>query len=169
MNKLLLYKAYIPYFYISSDSFVLFWGIILHNPRINCLQSWVRLCLFGGKSGANEQLIKMQGDYVLICKGVKSLIPPCIVIHNPLAFQLAVHKEKLRKNSQMFIGNIKHDAIITKIKLSSVSFAPHSRIFLVVGSSPDFHSQNDSPKLNSVFNILWFHESVAVRVRCSVL
>ena len=35
----------------------------------------------------------------------------------------------------MFIGNIKHDAIITKIKLSSVSFAPHSRIFLVVGSS----------------------------------
>ena len=35
----------------------------------------------------------------------------------------------------MFIGNIKHDAVITKIKLSSVSFAPHSRIFLVVGSS----------------------------------
>ena len=62
--------------------------------------------------------------------------PPCILIHNPLAFQLAVHKEKLRKNSQMFIGNIKQDAkIITKIKLSSVSFAPHSRIFLVVGSS----------------------------------
>ena len=35
----------------------------------------------------------------------------------------------------MFIGNIKHDAIITKIKLICVSFAPHSRIFLVVGSS----------------------------------
>ena len=35
----------------------------------------------------------------------------------------------------MFIGNIKHDATITKIKLSCVSFAPHSRIFLVVGSS----------------------------------
>ena len=61
--------------------------------------------------------------------------PLCILIRNPLAFQLAVHKDKLRKNSQMFIGNIKHDAIITKIKLSSVSFAPHSRIFLVVGSS----------------------------------
>ena len=33
----------------------------------------------------------------------------------------------------MFIGNIKHDAIITKIiKLSCVSFAPYSQIFLVV-------------------------------------
>ena len=31
------------YFYISSDSFVLFGGNILHNPRINCLKSWVRL------------------------------------------------------------------------------------------------------------------------------
>ena len=32
----------------------------------------------------------------------------------------------------MFIGNIKYDAIITKInyKLSCVSFASHSRIFL---------------------------------------
>ena len=36
----------------------------------------------------------------------------------------------------MFILNIKHDTIISKIKLSCVSFAPHSRIFLVVGSSP---------------------------------
>ena len=53
---------------------------------------------------------------------------PCILIHNPLAFQLG-------KNSQIFIGNIKHDAIITKIKPSCVSLAPHSRIFLVVGSS----------------------------------
>ena len=35
----------------------------------------------------------------------------------------------------MFILNIKHDPIIPKIKLSCVSFAPHSRIFLVVGSS----------------------------------
>ena len=35
----------------------------------------------------------------------------------------------------MLIGNIKHDAAITKIKLSCVSFAPHSRIFLVGGSS----------------------------------
>ena len=34
----------------------------------------------------------------------------------------------------MFILNIKHDTIIPKIKLSSVSFARHSRIFLVVGS-----------------------------------
>ena len=57
--------------------------------------------------------------------------PPCILIHNPLAFQLAVHKEKIHK----CLSEIKHDAIITKIKLSSVSFAPHSRIFLVTGSS----------------------------------
>ena len=35
----------------------------------------------------------------------------------------------------MFIGNIEHNTIIPKIKLSWVSFAPHSRIFLVVGSS----------------------------------
>ena len=49
-----------------------FRGDILHNPRINCLKSWVRLWLFERKSGANEQLIKMRGDYVLICKGVKS-------------------------------------------------------------------------------------------------
>ena len=59
------------YFYISSDSFVLFGGNILHNPRINCLKSRVRLGLFEGKSGAYEQLIKMRGDYVLICKGDK--------------------------------------------------------------------------------------------------
>ena len=63
------------YFYISSNYFVLFGRNILHNPRINCLKSWVRLWLFEGKSGANEQLIKMRGDYVLICKGDKSLIP----------------------------------------------------------------------------------------------
>lgn len=63
------------YFYISLDSFVFFGGNILHNSRINCLKSWVRLRLFEGKSGANEQLIQMQGDYVLICKGDKGLIP----------------------------------------------------------------------------------------------
>ena len=33
----------LSYFYMSSDSFVLFGGNILHNPRINCLKSWVRL------------------------------------------------------------------------------------------------------------------------------
>ena len=61
--------------YISSDSFVLFGRNILHNPRINCLKIWVRLWLFEGKSGANEHQIKMQGDYVLVCKGDKWLIP----------------------------------------------------------------------------------------------
>ena len=61
--------------YISSDSFVLFGRNILDNPRINCLKIWVRLWLFEGKSGANEQQIKMRGDYVLVCKGDKWLIP----------------------------------------------------------------------------------------------
>ena len=37
------------YFYISSDPFVLFGGNILHDPRINCLKSWVQLWLFEGK------------------------------------------------------------------------------------------------------------------------
>ena len=31
------------YFHMCSDSFVLFGGNILHNPRINCLKSCVRL------------------------------------------------------------------------------------------------------------------------------
>ena len=48
-----------------------FGGIYILNPRINCLQSWVWLWLFEGKSGANEQLIKMLGDYALT-------YPPCI-------------------------------------------------------------------------------------------
>ena len=54
------------YFYMSSDSFVLLGENILHNPRINCLKRWVRLWVFEGKSGANERLIKMRGDYVLL-------------------------------------------------------------------------------------------------------
>ena len=107
--------------YISSDSFVLFGRNILHNPRINRLKIWVRLWLFEVKSGANEHLIKMQGDYVLVCKGEKWLIP--------LACNQVI------TNLQMFIGSFKHDVTITKIKLSCVSFAPHSRIFLVGGSS----------------------------------
>ena len=113
--------------YISSDSFVLFGRNILHNPRINCLKIWVRLWLFEGKSGANEHLIKMQGDYVLVCKGDKWLIP--------LACNQVIISFSWRTNLQMFIGSIKHDVTITKIKLSCVSFAPHSRIFLVGGSS----------------------------------
>ena len=112
-------------FIFYSDSFVLFGENILHNLRINCLKSCVRLWLFEGKSGPNEQLIKMRGDYVLICKGISHLFP-CILIHNPLAFQLAFHKEKIHK---CFL-----EILNTKIKLSCVSFAPHSRIFLVVGS-----------------------------------
>ena len=66
----------------------------------------------------------------------------------------------------MFIGNNKQDAIITKIKLS-VSFAPHSRIFFVVGSSI---STARTTKLNSVFKIYGStDESVAVMVRGSAL
>ena len=73
-TALVPYRIY-TYFYISSDSFVLFGGNILHKIRINCLKSWVRLWLFEGKSGAKEELIKMRGDYVLICEGDKWLIP----------------------------------------------------------------------------------------------
>ena len=49
----------------------------------------------------------------------------------------------------------KHDATMFEIKLSCVSFAQHSRIFLV-GSSSLFHNQNDSAKLHSVFEIPLF-------------
>ena len=45
--------------------------------------------------------------------------PPCILIHNPLAFKLAVHEEQIYK---CLFGNIKYDATITKIELSSVFF-----------------------------------------------
>ena len=63
------------YFYMSSDSFVLFRGNILHNPPNQLSEKLGAAWLFEGKSGANEQLIKIRGDYVLICKGDKSLIP----------------------------------------------------------------------------------------------
>ena len=52
----------------------------------------------------------------------------------------------------LFCFALKHDATIFEIKLSCVSFAQHSRIFLV-GSSSLFHNQNDSAKLHSVFEI----------------
>ena len=40
----------------------------------------------------------------------------------------------MKTNIKMFIiGNIKHENIITRIKLNLVSFARHYRIFLVVG------------------------------------
>ena len=55
----------------------------------------------------------------------------------------------------LFCFEIKHDATIFEIKLSCVSFAQHSRIFLV-GSSSLFHNQNDSAKLHSVFEIPLF-------------
>ena len=46
----------------------------------------------------------MRGDYVLICRGDKCLTyPPCILIHNPLAFKLAVHEEQIYK---CLFGNI---------------------------------------------------------------
>ena len=67
---------------MSTDSFVPTGGNTLHYPRINCLKSWVRLWLFEGKRGANEQLINC---------------PPCILTHNPLAFWLAFHEEQIYK------------------------------------------------------------------------
>ena len=46
---------------------------------------------------------------------------PCILIHNPLAFKLAVHEEQIYK---CLFGNIKYDATctISEIELSSVFF-----------------------------------------------
>ena len=58
----------------------------------------------------------------------------------------------------MFIGNIKHDAI--KLKLSCVSFAPHSRIFWVVGSS--ISTARTTVRNWTVSLIPRFHKSVAV-------
>ena len=43
--------------------------------------------------------------------------PPCILIHNPLAFKLAFHDEQIYK---CLFGNIKYDATISKIELNSV-------------------------------------------------
>ena len=60
----------------------------------------------------------------------------------------------------MFIGNIKHDAISTKIKLSCVSSAPHSRIFWVVGSS--ISTARTTVRNWTVSLIPRFHKSVAV-------
>ena len=48
----------------------------------SCLIFPINICEFC----LYEKLIEMRGNYVLICKGNKSLIPPCILIHNPLAF-----------------------------------------------------------------------------------
>ena len=52
--------------------------------------------------------------------------PPCILIHNPLAFKLAAHEEQIYK---CLFGNIKYDATITKIELSSVFSVAHIRRF----------------------------------------
>ena len=54
--------------------------------------------------------------------------PPCILIHNPLAFKLAFHKEQIYK---CLCRNIKYDATISKIELSSVLFC---------GTFADLHS-----------------------------
>ena len=66
----------------------------------------------------------------------------------------------------LFCFEIKHDATIFEIKLSCVSFAQHSRIFLV-GSSSLFHNQNDSAKLQSVIEIPLF--AVPTKVACYLL
>ena len=52
------------------------------------------------KKGANEQIINMRGEYVLIMQGNKPLIP----LTPP--------------HRILIIGNIKHDATITGIKLN---------------------------------------------------
>ena len=44
---------------------------------------------------------------------------PCILMPNPLAFKLAFHEEQIYR---CLFGNIKYDATISKIELSSVFF-----------------------------------------------
>ena len=52
-------------------------------------------------------------------QGRKVTYPTCILMHNPLAFKLAFHEEQIYK---YLVGNIKYDATISKIELSSVFF-----------------------------------------------
>ena len=64
---------------------------------VSCLIFKINICKF--VFFCYEKLIKMRGDYVLICKGDKCIFSrlalhyhPCILIHNPLAFSwLAFH------------------------------------------------------------------------------
>ena len=68
----------------------------------------------------------------------------------------------------MFIGNVKHDTIITKIKVSCVSFAPHSRIFLVVGSSISTARTTVRNCHDKVFRSLTSHPKLAYSMKtCS--
>ena len=65
--------------------------------------------------------------------------PPCLLIHNPLAFKLAFHKEQIY---ECLFGNIKYDATISKIELSSfLYFGARSRICTV---SLKFHCLDSS-------------------------
>ena len=68
----------------------------------------------------------------------------------------------------MFIGNVKHDTIITKIKVSCVSFAPHSRIFLVAGSSISTARTTVRNCHDKVFRSLTSHPKLAYSMKtCS--
>ena len=68
----------------------------------------------------------------------------------------------------MFIGNVKHDTIITKIKVNCVSFAPHSRIFLVVGSSISTARTTVRNCHDKVFRSLTSHPKLAYSMKtCS--
>ena len=88
------------YFYISSDSCVLYGGSMLHNPRINRLKSWVWFWLLEGKRGANEQLIKMRGDYVLICKEISDLSPLHII--HLMSVRLGKHQDSRESKTNWF-------------------------------------------------------------------
>ena len=56
----------------------------------------------------------------------------------------------------MFIGNIKHDAILNYLNETELCFFSATFTDLPSCWFIDFHSQNDSSKLNSVFKILQF-------------
>ena len=55
---------------------------------------------------------------------------PCIYIHNPLTFELAFSGEQ-KLFYKCLLRNIKTDAAITEIKLSSYSSAPSPEIFYI--------------------------------------
>ena len=67
----------------------------------------------------------------------------------------------------MLIGNIKHDATIAEIRLSCVSFVPHSRIFLVGGPSISEIEQclkNSTDPRKCRCRVPFFHQSSRTRV-----
>ena len=150
----------------SSPTATFFWR------KVHTLTDFFKLLLYNGRFLLFPRWEMWRGSTVR--KGDKSLIPltysPLILINFSWRTNLQMFGCNvvftIRSNLQvlifgrfdpncLFCFEIKHDATIFEIKLSCVSFAQHSRIFLV-GSSSLFHNQNDSAKLHSVFEIPLF-------------